>query len=234
MNGIGDKEQGEISTQHLDSTFPTQIEMVGCDTLKVSSSSPKDAGKIVFVSVKKHDGSSQKIEFKIIEDEWAHTHIETEFIENVILPSNLTGLVTLAQGEGRVLSVYKPTERVPSYGRLKILNLGCGCPTQKSLWIKATRKYQDVYFDTDIVEVGDRIILDIAGTYFRYWKSKDGNERNIADRALADLYMNLDGIMKRYRGRQLQDGMKYSPKINNRSNLYRRHEGFKNNQRFKY
>jgi len=203
--------------------FPWEPNSVTFRPLKTASvlslyaRSKEDDGKTVYMSVRDENGSQQRLSLRLDGDGVVHTPITVKNIDSVVLPER-DGEVTLSQEDGYELSIYAPHETTPSYSRIKIdLDDSCDC-NGGTLLIKGARKFAPIGFDTDIVEVGDPIILDLAATYFRYWKSKEADEKNAADRALADMLGNLDGNLQRNRGNMRQD-FAWRPKINRRNQL---------------
>ena len=175
--------------------FPTERDLPSASTLKIFAESLADSEKTVIVKVKDADGRTHKLEFTLNGDAWVHTDVAVAEIVSVLLPTDRSGYLTLANADGYELSVYSPSETAPAYKRYKLPG---NCHT--NILVQGARQYVEVYFDDDMVEVGDRMVLEFMGRYFKYYESKDQRELQVAQLALVDAYKNLDGIVLRDAG----------------------------------
>lgn len=210
---------GEIRLIEMGETFPTEREITdGPVILKMFTEDHDDDGKKAYLTVIDAEKKTRKIEMELSYDKWVVTPVEVLSIVSVSLPQ-LCGIVTLAQQCGRELSLYSPEDRTPAYRRVKVAGT---CECKGRILIQGTRRFVKLWFDTDIVEVGDMLMLEYAGTYFKYWKSKDRDEKATATDALSAMFANLDGIVARHRGRMTQDGPTIYQKVSRTGLLYSR------------
>ena len=175
--------------------FPTERDIQTPSQLWMFAASNQDEGKAAYVEVRDTDGREQKLRFDLQGDGWAKSEVFVEDIRSVVLPSNLKGAVTLATETGYELSAYSPTEIVPAYKRYA---LPAGCRTLAL--VQGTRPYVDLSFDNDVVEIGDRLVIEHFGKHFRYFESKDSTERQIATLELQSAFNHLDGLVSRDEG----------------------------------
>lgn len=180
-----------------------------------------DEGKTVYMDVYDENNEQKRLELKLKGDGVVETPIPVKHIVSIVLPFGREGSVTLSQEDGYELSRYAPQEHVPLYTLIKVnVPITCECEGQ-SILIKGAKKYYDVYYDTDIVEISDPILLEKGAVHLRYRNSKERDEQILADRSLADLYVNLDGVIARHKGRARQSVLRFAP-INRTTNLLRR------------
>ena len=204
--------------------YPTDItsctfrQQTKTSVLSFYAESEADNGKVVVLSVEDENGSLKKLTLELVGNGVVKTPIRVRKILSVVLPSGRAGDVTISQEDDYELSIYSPQESTPIYETIKVVvPEQCKCDGG-SIFIKGAKKFHEVFYDSDIVEVGDKILLDLAATYIRYRKSKDRDEMILSDRALADLYINIDGAIQRHRGNQKRDTIRFSP-INRKNNL---------------
>ena len=74
--------------------------------------------------------------------------------------------------------------------------------------IKGRREFRELFNDSDLVEIGDRRIIEHFGLMNRYEHSTDRDERNIALNSKTDLLGELKGLIARYRSGEKQDNRK--------------------------
>ena len=197
----------EMSLVVLPQRFPTEREFRAATRLRFFAENSADVGKTVFMEAKMRSGV-QRLKFALRSDEWVESVDPVHQIISITLPDGLKGCVTLATEDNTELSVYAPWERVPSYTRVKFLQ-----PCPSNVFIQGTRAYSPIYFDPDIVEVGDPVIMEFYAQYIRYNKSRDGKDRETGNAALQNANRELDGLISRYLGRALQDGPSRSVKV---------------------
>ena len=67
-------------------------------------------------------------------------------------------------------------------------------------------KFQKIYFDHDIVEVGNDLIIEAAGRYFKYGETTtEAREIQRAALDLQNMEQLLRGEIARHRGNAMQD-----------------------------
>lgn len=186
--------------------FPTERDMNSVQRLKVYAESHEDEGLVVTVKVIDADWKPQTLGFSLVGDGWVTVDHEVREILEVALPVSQVGGVTLAQEDNYELSIYAPSEVVPSYKRYRV---GVGCNAEAVL-LQCTRRMLPLYFDTDIVEVGDQLVMESAARYFKYGEnSTDQKDIKRAEYDLAKMKESLAGLLSRTRGRSKQDGSPY-------------------------
>lgn len=211
--GLHTGNSDHLELVEMPETSVTERELVGKKFLAIYTPNESDNGKVVVIKGLGENGKPITTEFTLESDNLSVSTDKFSRIDAVTLP-DLCGYVELRDEDGCTLSIYYPHEHTPRYRRLK-LNSPCG---SNVLLIQGARSYQDIHLDTDIVEVGDRLILEAAGRYFRY--SEDSTDKDDLARAEYDLgkmKQLLAGVIDRHRGRLYQDG---SPHVrSNRRNI---------------
>lgn len=183
--------------------FCTERDPNAITTLKVTSSRPEDAGKSVLVEVLDSDGKPQVLEYVLAVDEWSYSHTFVREIRGVSLPVGRKGSVTIAQTDGYILSEYFPWESAPSYRRFKV-PANCECPP--SVLVQGGKAFVPVTCDSEIVEIGDPLVMKYAARFLRYSaNSSDAKELKIAEYHRGQRDTQLAGLMKRFRGHAVQD-----------------------------
>jgi hypothetical protein len=170
--------------------------------LKVRASHAGDANLLVTLRVIDADWQERTVEFTLLDDQWASAEIHVREIRSVALPVDRKGEITLAQEDGYELSIYDPWERVPSYRRFKVAPHG----RNTSVLVQGIKQYRKVWFDHDIVEVGDSRVIQHAGRFFKH--GDESTEAKDLKRAMFDkvaLKEELAGVIGRHRGRAIQD-----------------------------
>lgn len=192
-----------VETFEMAELFATERDMTEITSLKVFAEHPDDEGKHVVVKVIDCDGREKNLDFCLKGDVWAVISTKVREIREVSLPADRKGYVTLAQKDGHELSQYDPFETVPSYRRFKVALSNC----PSTVKIQGVRRFTDVYFDHDIVEIGDILILESGARYFKYKDgTKDASEINMAEYHLNNMKTELAGLIARHRGNSRKDG----------------------------
>ena len=192
-------------------TSPTEKHLISSSVLRIFTHCAEDEGKVVTVYGKNTSGAPKVAKFTLAHDRFIVSDFTFSEISEVVLPS-LCSTIEMRNADDCVLSIYYPHEHIPKYRRYK-LNAPCGT---SCLLVQGTRKYEDLAQDTDVVEIGDRLIIEAAGRYFRYSEETTSVEDiNRAEYDLTKLKELLSGIISRHRGRSLQDGSPFH-RINRR------------------
>lgn len=181
--------------------FPTERDLFSDGSLQVFAEAYGDNGKQLVIEATNTDNRQVKLNF-ILEGNGVASSTEVirrGRIHNVILPADRCGSITLSNTDGYELSRYAPSEnQVPAYKRYKLPSRCRG-----NVLVQGTRQLTEVYFDTDVVEIGDRMVLEFMGTYFKYYESRERSEMVKAEQALANAYKQLDGLVSRDDGGKL-------------------------------
>lgn len=168
---VGLKGRHECLTASYDQpgTYPTERDIAAENGsyLTVTCERPEDNGKSVEIVYVNPGGDQKREALQMTAGQpLATTDLAVE-IRSVVLPSGLTGTVTLREACGRTLSEYMPYEQVPSYRRIKIT---AACPSGQIV-VTANRQYQPVYWDTDIVETDNQEAIINAAAHLYYAES---------------------------------------------------------------
>lgn len=194
-----------LEVKEMPNLFPTERDIRGTVRLKVFAESADDTGKTVYIETQGADNRPRTLAFTLKGDGWVMVDAYVKSIRSVALPADRKGGVILAEESNYELSIYEPFEVVPAYRRFKISN-SC-LPT--SVLVQGVKRFRDVWWDHDIVEVGDRLVLEAGARYFRYGEgSVDGNEINRANIDLQTMDDEMRGLIARHRGNAVMDGPK--------------------------
>lgn len=201
--GVGVSGCRRIHAVEMAETFPTERDIQKCTKLKIFTEREEDEGKCVYIEIINFQGRPQTLTFKLVSDGWAVSDVVVKKIISVSLPSDRLGAVTLAQRDGYELSRYVPWETIPNYRRFKVADNCCA----GTVLIQGVKKFVKIYLDHDIVEVGNDLIIEAAGNYFKFGDNTvDGNEINRSDKDLNKMSALLNGLIARHRGGAIQDG----------------------------
>lgn len=203
-----------LDTVTLPMQFPTFVEMDRASILRFFAGNRGDDGKVVHVVVWTPQGT-RKVAFTLKYDEWVYSPILAYKIVSISFPE-MCGSTTLGTEGGITLSTYAPWERSPSYLRVKFLGSDPG-----NVFIQGARRFVPVWFDEDIVEVGSRNVMEFFAQYVRYNKSRDPDDRRIAEEARKNAEIELDGVASRLMAGAIQDKVQRRPKSIRRLPGYR-------------
>jgi len=201
--GIGVNPQGRVEAVQMAEVFATERDLQKISKIKLFTENEKDEGKKVYVEVIDAANKQRRICFTLIHDGFAVSPVKVRKILSVSLPSGRSGSLMLAQQDGYELSIYDPWETVPAYRRMKVKSNCC----KGTVLVQGTMNPgQKVYFDHDIVEVGNALIIEEAGRFFKYGESTtDKKEIETAEYHLAKMKEYLVGEIARNRGNSIQD-----------------------------
>lgn len=191
-----------VSTLEMAETFPTVRDLTITGKLKIFTEHADDAGKLVHMDVIQKGGRQKRLVFTLVHDGWAISPVRVERILSVSLPTERSGGIRLAQEDNRELSVYAPNESVPVYRRHKLATSCCS----GSVVLQGVKRFVPVWFDHDVVEVGNRLALDAASRHFRFTLGgSDAKEIQTGEFWLGKLNGYLLGETARQRGGNIQD-----------------------------
>lgn len=220
--GIGAGSGTRIELVEMAERTPIECPMTKCCKLKVWSEHEDDLDQVATITVLDFAGVEKTIEFGLKPQAWAYSRSTVGQVISVALPSGLRGRVTLAQEDGKVLSRYVPGETVPLYRRFRVASY---CPSGNIL-IQGVKRYRPIYCDSDIVEVGDQLVIEAAGSFLRYRaKTVDTKEINRAEYDRSEMGRELAGLVARHRGNAIQDSTAMATRTVNTTHLmpgYRR------------
>ena len=201
--GIGVSDLGRIEAVQLAETFATERDLVKLSKLKVFTEHENDNNKTIYLEVIDASHKQKRIAFKLVSDGFSVLPVTIRKILSVSMPSGRTGSIKLMQDDGYELSEYTPWESVPTYRRMKVKSWEC----PSTVVVQGTKKFTNIYFDHDIVEVGNQLIIEAAGRYFKYGETTIETkeiQRSQYDRA--EMERLLKGEIARHRGNAIQDG----------------------------
>jgi hypothetical protein len=195
--------QTSLSSTLVHQQFPTERNLTRPSKLKIYASSSEDDCKVVIIKAKTLLSKNQEIRCILRGDGIMETKEVVTAIHSVVLPSDLHGTVSLLQDDEYELSEYNSYDIVPSFRRLKINADNC---CSKQVLIHGNQKFKPVCFDSDIVEVGSRRIIETAARIYRYGETgTDLAEERKALREEAKLRKLIKGALDRQRGKSSQD-----------------------------
>ena len=200
--GIGVSSSGRVETFEMAETFATERDLQLTTKVKIFTENDNDTGKKVYLDVVDANNRQRRVCFTLIGNGFAVSSVRVKKIVSVSLPNAREGSIVLAQANGYELSVYDPWETVPSYRRFRVSTQNC----PSTVLIQGTRRFREIYFDHDIVEVGNRLVIESAGKFFKYTDgTKDQAEIKTGEYHLAKMKAYLAGDIARNRGNSIQD-----------------------------
>jgi len=213
----------KLAVYDMQSFYPTERDISPCGEckyIKFKAEHPADCGKTVQISFKDASGQD-KTEEVLLANEYIRTETQVMHINDrggIVLPPGLHGSVTVAEECGRILSVYGPTETVPSYRRMKVEGVCCG----DQVYVKANRRFMPLYFDNDVIETDNRLAIQEAARYFQYNNSTRADMQYEAKAAThaANAKFYLLGEKSRHRGKATISQMRYTHGELKQSDLY--------------
>ncbi len=168
--GIRPSSDCLLASYDVPGRFPTELELSKtCGTyLTVTGSSVEDNGKEVEITYIDPSGRQRRESLVLTATQPLSTQDMATEIKSVVLPQGRRGTVTIAeQCSKRVLSEYLPFELVPSYRRIKIT----GVCSSDTVLVTASRQYQPVFYDTDVVETDNSEAIINAALHLFYANS---------------------------------------------------------------
>lgn len=201
--GLGVNTSVIVEAVEMAETFATERDLQLCTRIKVYAESELDTGKKVYVEAINSANKLVKICFTLVGEGFAVSSIKVKKIVSVSLPPQRGGSVRLSQSDNYDLSIYAPWETVPVYRRYKVSDSS----STKTVLVQGTKRYVPIYFDHDIVEVGNQLTIEEGVQFFKYSKgSKDQAELKTAEYHYAKFNDYIKGDIARNRGNAIQDG----------------------------
>ncbi len=222
-DGFKDSCGCKLAMYDVANFFPTEREFAPCGVcthVKFLAKDPGDGGKIVRIKYKDSTGQDFQDEIVLKHDTYIKTEKPVLQIEprgGIVLPPDLVGTVLIADENGRVLSEYSPNEIVPSYRRMKLENVCCG----DQVLVHASRKFTELFLDSDVIETDNRLAIEEAGRFMRYndSTSADLTFEAKASAHIANSRLYLLGEKSRHRGKATISNLNYSHGPINKSGL---------------
>lgn len=209
--GIGVANLGRVEAVMMAEVFATERDMDSVTKIKLYAEHEEDDKKDAYLEVIDASGRQKRIRFCLVGNGFAVSPVRVRKILSVSLPSNLRGGILLSQTNNRELSWYAPWETVPTYRRMKVA--ASSCPS--TVLVQGTKKFHPVYFDHDIVEVGNQLIIEAAGRFFKYGEATtEAKEINRAQLDRLEMERLLKSEQSRHRGRAVQDNSPFRGRKN--------------------
>lgn len=201
--GIGVSQLGRVEAVQLAESFATERDLTKISKIKLFTEHENDNGKKVYLEVIDASQRQKRIAFTLVSDGFAVSPVKVRKILSVSMPSGRSGSLKVMQEDGYELSEYTPWESVPTYRRMKVKTMSC--PT--TVVVQGTKKFVNIYFDHDVVEVGNALIIEAAAKFFKYGETTtDQKELKTAEYHMGKLNGYLNGEIARHRGNSIQDG----------------------------
>lgn len=200
--GIGVSQLGRVEAVLMAERFATERDLNKITKIKIFTANEKDNGKVVHIEVIDASQRQKRIAFTLVGDGFAVSPVKVRKILSVSMPSGRSGSLRLMQEDGYELSEYTPWETVPAYQRMKV-KTSC-CPSV--VVVQGNKKFVKIYFDHDIVEVGNSLVIEEAGKFFKYGETTtDQKEITTAEYHKGKMDAYLRGEVARHRGNAIQD-----------------------------
>lgn len=202
--------RNELSVALVPGKYPTERDLLVPSKLSVYSDSEQDSGKTMIVTAR-YGTVEKRLRFDLSFDSVIQANFMVDQIISVSLPE-LAGSVTLLAGD-RALSKYYHGETVPAYTRIAV-------HTRKAcdVFIQARQLFEPVYFDTDIVEVGDFSVLEWLAKFVRWASSAEQSKRELAIECFNLARSQIDAGIRVSIGKMFRDGTP-GGKVNKRNIL---------------
>jgi hypothetical protein len=186
-------------------TSPTECDILRGTRISVTAMSRKDDGKKMIIKGLDCHGDVRTLCATLVGDAAVESEFELSSITSIVLPKLSGELVLRSEIDGRVLSTYNPAfPTVPEFRRFKA---DYPCSGLCSIYVRANRRYRDLYADSDIVEIGDRLVLEHGASSFRFGKNTtDTKELQRAAMDRAEMINLIAGMVQREDGGHAQDG----------------------------
>lgn len=160
----------------LGSGYCTERDFGGCPfPIKLMAKDPQDCGKKVRVSYFDINGTEASEEITLGVEYHATEGAAIGFQRpgGVILPADLKGgvVIALCNEQSTILSEYLPWENIPNYHRIRIN----GVCARDAVLIRGSRKYHDLWFDTDVVETDNELAIEQAALGFKFRDSQSAD-----------------------------------------------------------
>jgi len=200
--GVGVSSLGRIEVVEMAETFATERDLQEISKIKLFTENDNDNGKKAYIEVIDENDRQRRICFTLIGNGFAVSKIKIKKIVSVSLPPSREGSVLISQADGYELGMYDPWESVPSYRRFKVNTQKC----PSSVIVQGPKRFRNVYFDHDIVEVGDRLVVESAAKFFKFTDTtKDQAEIKTGEYHRSKMKEYLTGEIARNRGGSIQD-----------------------------
>ena len=205
--GLGLHCGGRVEAILMAEMFATERDLKSTTKIKIYPENSDDAGKKVYVEVIDASDRPKRIEFILVANGFAVSPVKVRQILSVSIPVGLKGSLLLTQLDNYELSRYSPWETAPSYQRMKVTSSNC----PSTILLQGTKRFKKVYFDHDIVEVGNQLIIEEAAYYFKFGgNTSEPNEIKVSEMHRQKMENFLKSEIARHRGNAQQDNSLYN------------------------
>lgn len=187
--------------------YPVSTEPTGQFKIRILAGS-EDDGKTVTIKALTCDDCEKTICFELKGDSWVESSVWVKRIISIVLPPRISPVTIAAENENggfTDIDTHCPSDpNVPSFRRFKIKS---PCHNVCSVYVQASRRFREIYNDSDVVEIGDRLVLEHGASYFKNAENTiDTKELNRGDRDLAIMNELIGGMIAREQGDSNRDG----------------------------
>jgi len=182
----GDGSTCMLQSFDMGDIWPTPVDIPAgmCQSLKVKTSCAADAALNLPVALTFIDDTNTKrTESLQLTRNYVTTEAKAKSLVapgGIVLPTGLTGSVTVALTDGTIIAELNPFTVVPAFRRLQVT----GVCEDSQITIKAARKFVPLYFDYDVVETDNKRAMVEAALFLRYNDSVT-TDPSYAQKALA-------------------------------------------------
>lgn len=189
----------------INGVFATEFDIHEGTKISIAATSTADSGKKVVIKGIGCDEKIHTLAATLEGDGTVMSGFEFSSIYSVVLPKLTGNVIIRSLIDNRVLSTYDPASpMVPIFRRFRI---DSPCPDPCTVMVQANRRYRDVFHDEDIVEIGDRLVIEHGASYFRFSKNTtDTKELQRANMDRVEMINLIAGMMEREDGGHRQDG----------------------------
>lgn len=166
----GDGSTCMLQSFDMGDIWPTPVDIPGgdCQKIKVKTNCSADAALNLAVSVTFIDETGRKrTESLLLAKEYMSTEAKAMSLVapgGIVLPTGITGSVTVALTDGTIIAELNPFTPVPAFRRLQVT----GVCEDSQITIKAARKFIPLYFDYDVVETDNKRAMVEGALFLRY------------------------------------------------------------------
>lgn len=148
-----------------------------CETLRFTVENHEDCGKRIRVSYYSSTGELETREIALNLDGVCITEVSSlKRPGGIVIMDSLVGGLTVTGGSGKIYGFIHPGTSVPAFRRLKVTNGCCG----EIVHVKATRKFQEVSFDWEVIETDNKLAILEAVRYLKVLETNSSDAQWIA------------------------------------------------------
>tara|TARA_A200000159_G_scaffold19571_1_gene16156 strand:+ start:6105 stop:7082 length:978 start_codon:yes stop_codon:yes gene_type:complete len=200
--GKGNPAGSDVEIIPVNGYFSTERDMTSLARLSIYAHNKGDSGKQVVVVAVDDMGKSYNLSFTLSEDTHAYVNEMVCRIVSVTLPADLCGPVSLYQNGDYLLSKYPTGVPTPQYKRYKVNDV----PSNSYVLVQSARSYIPISEDHEMVELGDQLVIEAAGKFFKFSHSTlDAKELRAGATYRDEMFSLIEGWQSRKRGNEKND-----------------------------